>query len=1198
MAEASIEIQRKANSLFSAFFSKQVIHTEVIKYQDEMDDNSVALVMSILRADAEKSKTPFKLYATQFVIQGVKALIGKHFKLEGNFFYVLAKKLASQGEIYNQKIQDVINNQPALAPFQVIVKLDKIGVISIILYFQSCSGCSSKLSAWVDSLFVLSCSPPNPQESDLLHYLLTVVIHIGFGELSADLQKNISGQTLKIAVSLLNDLTRLMWDFLWEFPEKEIHAFDSLVDSQQVMFCQLSSLQRCYLEQLSFIISYKPEIKPITAIKSQHEWTYFKSPKNVVNLITQLLIPLEVETVLKKIDEILNRYEINWKNLLIIISTVQACYPTGNQHLKALINSLMQRALENLQMELLLASFLLARQINAEHTSSPHYGAWFSSITSSSTTSKQFAFLLKFLSNTVRHEPSWVLFAHRSNPPFIPMMDNCRTLWTDYTVLVRTRLEDFKLKQSTDQIIEEDATVVKEVGIAIATFEKSGRISNAVIEAAIFRKPYFINKFLPMLLKPRRVPNPPDALEELVEELKKSGKIPGPHYEAYRAACQQLQKETPENEPMDWQMSDGKTNYEILMNHVIRCKDERQQSLLIEQLDDILGALLSHTNSSTTVIDFNPDADEVATRNGLACKIVKHWIQSIQTACFAANEPDWMNRYFLLFCRYPKFVESLYVHTWNFIHVCNEDDDMACCYGIVILLLCRNSHILLPVHYRSFNGTFSELLMREDQLVLDRKESMTFYLRLLYHTLMAAKRRKELANVRLASSLYLWLCRRIMHSSKISEFKKFVGLSKDMELLKEADLPAKKWLRLEMAVVADADVLSWCERSGYLHSVLKTEYQDVPATELSLLILDSVMKGILNNSVAHADCSKDLLLLLQYLLYNDQPASSESPAWLINYWMQLRHEQGKGVDQLMWSIVCTLPPYLLSRNSSYQPIQDTSLKTLANLIENEWRNTVTSESAWLPKYIASHLLRALEGAFLDIPCLRFSAQIHRLHDNKVVAGAWASLDKALDVFHPLMYDLDNDETIDWSGVAEVDLLASQLMTLAAVSWYTKGNTDKWPGFIERLCPKISANPGLLNAWKMPYWTGEDSKFPWIQILPTCMLNLLPFVILRVLISWSDSLLPTTPDYLDALVTAHNQWIQVTHSFIDSAMGHENQSNYPVGQILDFCTLGRMASDVEQILGRAPIRSLKLLQQYSCFRAMEADYQVLVRKRCS
>ena len=77
----------------------------------------------------------------------------------------------------------------------------------------------------------------------------------------------------------------------------------------------------------------------------------------------------------------------------------------------------MQRALDNLQMELLLASFLLARQINAENTSSHHYGVWFSSITSSSTTSKQFSFLLKFLTNIVRHEPAWVLLAHKNNPP-------------------------------------------------------------------------------------------------------------------------------------------------------------------------------------------------------------------------------------------------------------------------------------------------------------------------------------------------------------------------------------------------------------------------------------------------------------------------------------------------------------------------------------------------------------------------------------------------------------------------------------------------------------------------------------------------------------------------------------------------------------------------------------------------------------
>lgn len=89
----------------------------------------------------------------------------------------------------------------------------------------------------------------------------------------------------------------------------------------------------------------------------------------------------------------------------------------------ALINNLVHRALDNSQKELLLASFLLARQINAENTSSPQYGAWFSSsITSSSTPSKHFAFLMKFLTNSVRHEPAWVLLAHKNNPPTVPVV--------------------------------------------------------------------------------------------------------------------------------------------------------------------------------------------------------------------------------------------------------------------------------------------------------------------------------------------------------------------------------------------------------------------------------------------------------------------------------------------------------------------------------------------------------------------------------------------------------------------------------------------------------------------------------------------------------------------------------------------------------------------------------------------------------
>lgn len=73
-----------------------------------------------------------------------------------------------------------------------------------------------------------------------------------------------------------------------------------------------------------------------------------------------------------------------------------------------------------MQIELILASILLARQISAEATNTAIYGAWFASIVPSSVNTKQFTFLMKFLSNIVRHEPLWVLVAHRNHPPNVP----------------------------------------------------------------------------------------------------------------------------------------------------------------------------------------------------------------------------------------------------------------------------------------------------------------------------------------------------------------------------------------------------------------------------------------------------------------------------------------------------------------------------------------------------------------------------------------------------------------------------------------------------------------------------------------------------------------------------------------------------------------------------------------------------------
>lgn len=51
----------------------------------------------------------------------------------------------------------------------------------------------------------------------------------------------------------------------------------------------------------------------------------------------KLLIPLEADKVLERIEDILNRYEINWKTLLLVVSAIQVCYDSGNRRLKGKI---------------------------------------------------------------------------------------------------------------------------------------------------------------------------------------------------------------------------------------------------------------------------------------------------------------------------------------------------------------------------------------------------------------------------------------------------------------------------------------------------------------------------------------------------------------------------------------------------------------------------------------------------------------------------------------------------------------------------------------------------------------------------------------------------------------------------------------------------------------------------------------------
>ncbi|CAL1530652.1 unnamed protein product, partial [Lymnaea stagnalis] len=202
-------------------------------------------------------------------------------------------------------------------------------------------------------------------------------------------------------------------------------------------------------------------------------------------------------------------------------------------------------------------AFLIARQSAAvgQHTFGS-YEHWFESLLSGSnnplTASRRvFTSLIKFMSGLVPFESADYLKAHIIKKP--ALTTKTREIYEDYISLAKTRLKDLGVslfdvfegiydgltnKPTTSEKLKTADPTDTDVEKAVASFTDTGKIPTALNEASIFRKPYFIGKFLPALLKPRFLPDVPDMKMKLIEDLNKSGRIPQSLYNRYKEDCE------------------------------------------------------------------------------------------------------------------------------------------------------------------------------------------------------------------------------------------------------------------------------------------------------------------------------------------------------------------------------------------------------------------------------------------------------------------------------------------------------------------------------------------------------------------------------------------------------------------------------------------------------------------------------------
>ena len=262
--------------------------TQVLKYST-FDEDSVKSFIRLLHKESDDLNVDFRQHCTQFIIECISHLSDNLESSTCPFLFKIVSELHCRDLLFHAEIQSRANSFPKLLPLELIVKLDKLGIISFVNYFQSCVDNPKKLAHWVRILVHVACEPDAEEDQDLLIYLLSAIIEIGYGVLSPELQETINGKTLKAAMVMINSITRKVWDFLWDTPERKVHLYDiACHEPSRLKILNLLSFQKCCTEQLAFILSYKPEIKATAAINSQHEWTYIKVPANTVHFVTQV----------------------------------------------------------------------------------------------------------------------------------------------------------------------------------------------------------------------------------------------------------------------------------------------------------------------------------------------------------------------------------------------------------------------------------------------------------------------------------------------------------------------------------------------------------------------------------------------------------------------------------------------------------------------------------------------------------------------------------------------------------------------------------------------------------------------------------------------------------------------------------------------------------------------------------------------
>ncbi|XP_069037492.1 Fanconi anemia group A protein isoform X4 [Lepisosteus oculatus] len=618
---------------------------------------------------------------------------------------------------------------------------------------------------WLFADLCALCGQPGETEvrQQIFSDVLTVLVRNSFPE-SQNLQSH--GKTHQVCFAVTNDMLSWVLDAAshdkqeQQSPRKKaakfwMNAFDVALYKGAVL---LGTLQKFFLHSLTQILTYKPHLKVSDALGMQWQWSFAKTCPLLTSLYRKLFVLFSEEELVHHLRQVLETHEVNWQHVLSSVSTLLVCHTQAQHRLKDLLTQLLTKAFELYDLESLITAFLLARQASLEGPAVfMSYTGWYKMSFGSASgyhgnSKKSLVFLLKFLSDLVPFEPPQYLKVHVLHPPYVPT--KYRSFLQEYVSLAKTRLADLKVSFEEMGLYEvvsgsgapeqPQCQAQQDVEKAISLFEKIGRIPANVMEASIFRRPYYMSKFLPVLLTPRLLPGKPDARMAFIESLRKADKIPGNMHAAYLQACQKEKQRQPEGGegsvevslprgPLEQLQAELRDLTAVLSEKGVADDISSRLSLISETLKTLFNKTNDLPSEAPLKINLtSPSAESLETK--VTDIILKNFCQNLMNVS-KINPPnrqgDWASLFVKMLHGHRQLLQNLLNRLWYLI--CRQGSSLSSGHILglsVFVVHLHESRTLAPLDTSvlgSCSESFAEAL--GSSLACNTEETMTFCLR-------------------------------------------------------------------------------------------------------------------------------------------------------------------------------------------------------------------------------------------------------------------------------------------------------------------------------------------------------------------------------------------------------------------------------------------------------------------------------------